>query len=43
MWLQEEGLSKIQTFSHVGEAQVALHEQLTDFQVFSSTCKVCVL
>ena len=40
LWLQEQGLTKIQAFSHVGENHEAVKTQITEFQVFTEKCQV---
>ena len=40
LWLQEDGLTKIQKFSHIGENHETVKTQVTRFQEFTEKCQV---
>ena len=40
LWLQDQGLTKIQKFSHIGENGSAVKTQVTEFKVFTEKCQV---
>ena len=42
LWMQEQGLTKIQGFSHIGGDSEAVKTQVTEFKVFTEKCQVRV-
>ena len=40
LWMQEQGLTKIQGFSHIGENGEAVKTQVTEFKAFTEKCQV---